>query len=595
MFQKRQILTVFLVALLLFCFTASAAETDPLPIGSEPPADGVDVGSAPPGAISNKPESSVLTGRTANEIVSMMGLGFNIGNTFDATGGTLKDHETRWGNPAVTQKLVDAIYDAGFDTVRLPVTWMDFISKDGTYTIDPEYLARVKEVVDYCYNDNLFVIINAHHESWINISDLDVSYKQVGEELNAVWTQIATYFANYDQHLIFEGMNEPRMANTNEEWTGKGEAYSAVNYLNQIFVNAVRSNGLGNNNERCLMVTGYAAQSSLNILRSIALPTYNGNPVNNLIVSVHSYTPYEFCLTDKKKNFSLTSGSDTGSVNTVFRDINDIFLKYGIPVIMGETGATNSGGNTEARVNWAYYTSKTAASYGVPIILWDNGAGGSSGGECHRYIDRKTGNLTFPEIIDALKRGQSEASRGSMVHITDPNPALDPTSEGRNLTYMMNGRTIGSGTSGAPSVNAPEGMRFLGWYTRPDYLPGSEFNGKTVPATTSTVYAKLGLSSYKKYKTTLTPAALPVIEPRDTRPSPTPTPTPSPTPTETPVVTETVTPSPTGIPSPTATPDGSSVSDNPVTLPIILALIMCLIMIGMGVFLVIRGIRNRHK
>ena len=112
--------------------------------------------------------AETLTGKTSNEIVSMMNLGYNIGNTFDATGGTLEKHETMWGNPKVTQEFVDAIYDAGFNTIRLPITWMDFISKDGTYTIDPGYLARVKEVVDYCYNDGFFVIINAHHEGWIN-------------------------------------------------------------------------------------------------------------------------------------------------------------------------------------------------------------------------------------------------------------------------------------------------------------------------------------------------------------------------------------------------------------------------------------------
>ena len=358
------------------------------------------------------PGGNELTGKSSTEIVGMMELGFNIGNTFDASGGTVKTRESQWGNVAVTQAFVDAIYDAGFNTVRLPITWSGFIANDGQYTINPDYLARIKEVVDYCYNDGLFVIINAHHEPWINRKDLDTAYLEVAEELNAVWAQVATYFANYDQHLIFEGMNEPRMAGTAGEWNGNADAYYAVNYLNQVFVNAVRSTNLGHNDERCLMIPGYAASSSSEIMRSIAIPTYNGEAVTNLIVSVHSYTPYEFCLTDTRNNF--INGLDTGSIDSVFRDIYTQFIQNNIPVVIGETGATNSGDNTEARAAWAEYTAQKAASYGIPIILWDNGAAGKSGGECHSYIKRRTNEVVFPEIFEALKKGWNSVKRGAI-------------------------------------------------------------------------------------------------------------------------------------------------------------------------------------
>ena len=358
------------------------------------------------------PGGSELTGKSSAEIVGMMELGFNIGNTFDASGGNVQTRESQWGNVAVTQEFVDAIYDAGFNTVRIPITWYGFIADDGSYTINPDYLARIKEVVDYCYNDGLFVIINAHHEPWINRKDLNTAYKEVAEELNAVWAQVATYFANYDQHLIFEGMNEPRMAGTDGEWNGNADAYYAVNYLNQVFVNAVRSTGLGHNGERCLMIPGYAASSSSEIMRTVAIPTYKGQAVENLIVSVHSYTPYEFCLTDNRNNF--INGLDTGSIDSVFRDIYTTFVQNGIPVVIGETGATNSGDNTEARVAWAEYTAQKAASYGIPIILWDNGAAGKSGGECHSYIKRRTNEVLFPEIFEALKRGWNSVKRGAI-------------------------------------------------------------------------------------------------------------------------------------------------------------------------------------
>ena len=319
------------------------------------------------------------------------------------------------------------------------------------------------------------------------------------------------------------------------------DAYYAINYLNQVFANTIRSNGLGHNDERCLMVTGYAAQSSSNIMKSITLPTYKGKTVNNLIISLHSYTPYEFCLTDKKKTFSLTSSSDIGNVKAVFRDIHDAFLRYGIPVIMGETGATNSGNNKDARVNWAYYTSKMAAYYGIPIILWDNGAGGSSGGECHQYINRRANNsITFPEFFEALHRGQEEATRGGYVNLIDSPFPVNAATDGR-----------------------------------------------------------AAFTSLTPYKTSLTPAALPVIEPRDTRPTPTPSPTP--TPTETPTVTPTAAPTEaaptesavTVTPTPGAATDGESSTNMLAVIGAILGLIGCAFIVGFGFYLIFRGFKKR--
>ncbi len=147
-----------------------------------------------------------LTGLSAKDIVDDMGLGWNLGNTFDATGGNranIYSQETSWGNPKVTPELIKAVHDRGFRTIRIPVTWNNHIIKDGSYTINPEFLARIKEVVDYAYDLDMYIILNVHHEAWVNVKDLDKSYAKVGEELEAVWAQIADYFADYDQHLIF--------------------------------------------------------------------------------------------------------------------------------------------------------------------------------------------------------------------------------------------------------------------------------------------------------------------------------------------------------------------------------------------------------
>lgn len=357
-------------------------------------------------------------GKTAWEITDMMGVGWNIGNTFDATGFNARDiygHEESWGNPRVTKELIDSVAAAGFKTVRIPITWMNEVSYDGNYTIRAEFLARIKEVVDYAYDNGLFVIINVHHENWVNRKDLDKEYREVGVELAAIWRQLADYFADYDQHLIFEAMNEPRMAGTPIEWTGNEDGYAAVNYLDQVFADAVRSNGKGQNDERCLMIPQYAASCSSNVMSALSLPTYNGEVVNNLIVSVHSYTPYDFCLSDKSADFDINNSSHTGGIDAVFTSINNLFLSKGIPVVMGETGATNTKDNTEARERWAAYTASKAASFGVPIAIWDNGAYGNSGGECHAWVNRGSGEWNYPTVVAALINASNETEWGSAL------------------------------------------------------------------------------------------------------------------------------------------------------------------------------------
>lgn len=365
-----------------------------------------------------------LNGKTAAEIVAEMGIGYNIGNTLDATGYNVHNiygHETSWGNPVIDQALLQRIKDAGFDTVRIPITWYRHVSKDGTYTIDPAFMARVKEVVDYAYACDLYVIINMHHEAWINVSTLDKDYEQIGVQLSAMWKQVAEAFADYDQHLIFEGMNEPRMAGTSLEWTGNKAGFDAVNYLTQVFVDAVRTDAKGNNGERCLMIPGYAASSSAQAMAAIKLPMINGETAENLIVSVHCYSPYDFCLSDNQKTFDPENKGHTSSIDSVFENVERFFLNRGIPVVIGETGATNTDHNTAERAKWAYYMGSKAAAYGVPIVIWDNGHDGASGGECHMWLRRKVNEkvasqsepIPYPELIEQLMAGAASVEWGS--------------------------------------------------------------------------------------------------------------------------------------------------------------------------------------
>ena len=364
-------------------------------------------------------KQDLLTGKTAKEITSQMGMGWNLGNTMDATGGSrtsVSSQETSWGNPITTPELIKAIHDRGFKTIRIPTTWMNFISKDGTYTIDPKFMARVKEIVDYAYDLDMFIILNLHHESWVNIKTLDKDYPKVATELEAVWTQIADAFADYDQHLIFEAMNEPRMPGTDHEWDGVQSAYNAVNYLNQVFAYTIRSNGKGYNSERCLMIPGYAASSNDNVLKSISIPTFEGEPVKNIIISTHCYSPYNFCLSDENMTFDPESRADTSSIDILFNTLEEQFLFNDIPVVIGETGATNKD-NTEEREKWARYMGLKCYEYGIPIIIWDNGHNGNSGGECHAWINRRTCTWNYPTVVDNLFFGSEAREWGEQTDI----------------------------------------------------------------------------------------------------------------------------------------------------------------------------------
>lgn len=359
-----------------------------------------------------------LTGLTANEIVARMGLGWNLGNTFDAHHGNTWDvysQEQSWGNPKVTPELIHKVKEAGFKTIRIPVTWYPQLSKDGNYTIKPAFLARVKEVVDWAYAEGMFVIINVHHEDkWLNVKNLDTDYEKIGVQLAAIWRQIADCFANYDQHLIFEGMNEPRMKDTPSEWNGSAAGYAAVNYLNQVFVNTIRTDSKGHNDERALMIPGYAASSTSVAMKAIELPQWQGKQAENLIVSVHCYTPIDFCLRDTQTKFYRILPTYTTEIDMIFYTIKDLFLKKGIPVVIGETSATNKD-NTQAREQWAFHMGKQSSTYGVPIVIWDNGHNGNSGGECHAWIDRRGEKISPHEtVLNALFEGAASVEWGYM-------------------------------------------------------------------------------------------------------------------------------------------------------------------------------------
>ena len=349
----------------------------------------------------------------AMAFLKSMGVGWNLGNTFDSFvdganwfHGTDLDIETVWGNPKTSEALIVALHDAGFGTIRIPTSWHEHVDQD--FTIGEAWLGRVQEVVDYAIGQGMHVILNTHHDVYPEFyyptsENMETSEKYIA----AIWTQLAARFADYDDHLIFESMNEPRMKDTGNEWYFNPtsiecqDAAACINRLNQVFVDTVRASG-GNNADRYLMVPGYDAAPENALNEFFALPTDTAD--NRIIVSVHAYTPYAFALQDGgDKTFTLGSNNQTSEINRFITSLYNTYISQGIPVVIGEFGARDKGGNLQERVNFAAFYSAAASARNIPCCWWDNGAF-SGNGELFGLINRRTCEWTYPQIPEAITR-----------------------------------------------------------------------------------------------------------------------------------------------------------------------------------------------
>lgn len=340
--------------------------------------------------VSQTHQNDPMNAVSAWELVADMKIGWNLGNTLDATGGSGVDSEISWlPNPVKTDEfMIKSVKDQGFNVLRLPVSWGNHMSDD--YTVDPEWMDRVQEVVNYGIDNGMYVILNTHHEEWYMPTEENLDHDL--EEIEALWKQIAERFKGYDEHLIFEGLNEPRLRGTGQEWTGTNDARAIVNQYEKKFVETVRATG-GNNADRCLMITGYAASSARENLAAIELPEDS----DKLIISVHAYLPYSFALDTKGTDVYKSVDS---SITDLFKNLDDLFLSKGLPVIVGEFGSVNKD-NLEDRVQCAKDYLTTASSYGIPCVWWDNYARFGAG-ENFGLFDRAEYSWYFPDLMKAM-------------------------------------------------------------------------------------------------------------------------------------------------------------------------------------------------
>ncbi len=299
----------------------------------------------------------------SSELVKEMKTGWNLGNTMDATGNPSVGAETQWQPTLTSIQLITFLKDSGFNVLRVPVSWGEHM--DENYKVDEAWMNRVREIVDYGIANDMFVILNTHHEEWYFPSEENKA--QDLEQLKALWGQIAEEFKNYDEHLIFEGLNEPRQRGTANEWNGgNDEGRRIVNEYAKAFYETVRNSG-GNNAKRHLMITGYAASSNRITMSQIWLPEND----DKVIVSVHAYLPYSFAL--DTKGTDVFDDTNKGEIDNLFINLYDIFTSKGIPVIIGEYGSVNKQ-NLEERIECVTYYLEKAKEQNIPCIWWDNNA-----------------------------------------------------------------------------------------------------------------------------------------------------------------------------------------------------------------------------
>ncbi|MGN0618915.1 MAG: glycoside hydrolase family 5 protein [Ruminiclostridium sp.] len=345
------------------------------------------------------PKTGEMRDISSAELVKDMGIGWNLGNTLDVCAADRdgdgkvneapaegeKVDETLWGNPKATKELFESLKEDGFGAVRIPITWRDHLDENNI--IDPEWMDRVQEVVDYAVDSGLYAIINIHHDggsdekfgAWVGTAASD--FDTFSERYVSVWEQICERFRDYSDYLVFESMNEVGFDGMSQK-----KAYGLLTEINQLFVDTVRKSG-GNNEKRHLLIAGYWTDIESCCNSMFTMPE---DPENRMILSVHYYTPWQFCTTNIQNEWG--SDAEVSQMENLIGKLNTKFVEKGIPVIIGEYAA--SGNDKSSCVFFIEKLVKLCADYGIAPFYWDNGG----------QVDRTTYKWRTPEFLEAMQR-----------------------------------------------------------------------------------------------------------------------------------------------------------------------------------------------
>jgi endoglucanase len=355
-------------------------------------------------------------GSDAVQLAAKIKLGWNLGNSLEATGG-----ETKWGNPKASKAFIDLVKQSGFNAVRIPCSFNQYMANSATAQLQTEWLDRVKEVVQYCVDNDMYVILNIHWDGgWLENNCTTAKQDENNAKQKAFWEQIATHLRDFDEHLLFASANEPNVSNATQ--------MAVLLSYHQTFIEAVRSTG-GRNSYRVLVIQGPTTDIETTNTLMTTLPT--DNIANHLMVEIHYYTPWNFCgmtedtawgnmfyywgagnhsTTDTSRN--PTWGEET-TVNTNFGLMKAKFVDKGIPVVLGEYSVVHRSSLTgdaltlhlASRAYFLKYVTQQAKANGILPFYWDNGATGNNG--CALF-DRSANSVFDQQALDALVQGASK-------------------------------------------------------------------------------------------------------------------------------------------------------------------------------------------
>lgn len=369
-----------------------------------------------------------------SQIVEAMGPGWNLGNQLESVTDNVPE-ETNWGNPVITEKLIQSVKAAGFKSIRIPVSYFAKIDDDKDYTIDSKWLDRVQEVVNYCIKNDLYAVINIHGDGYNTIDGgwllcNGKNQTEIKKKYKKVWKQIAERFKNYDEHLLFESMNEEFDGSYSEP---NKEYYQNINDYNQIFVDTVRKTG-DNNTKRWLIIPGWNTNIDYTAGDyGFKLPTdqYRDKSIDKeeqrIMISVHYYSPWDFCggencvITQWGNEADDPSKTSTTCDETYMKNqlnlMKTTFADKGYPVFIGEYGSIDKTSyDSENEYYRAYFARKLcqlSRKNGCIPMYWDNGYNGVHG---FGLFDRTTCEVTQPVIIDAIMEGFGQkASQNSTL------------------------------------------------------------------------------------------------------------------------------------------------------------------------------------
>lgn len=436
----------------------------------------------------------------AAETAHYMAPGWNLGNTLEAgnnannfTNNAGTSNETSWQPTRTSQAVIDLVKQSGFKSVRIPCSWvMGHITDKENMTIDPAWLARVKEIVDYCVKDGLYVVLNDHWDGgWMEYDGFTTgaNVNEKKEQLRKLWTNIASAFRDYDGHLIFAGLNEPGVGGSSSSASGtlmvnqystdtnaKEKAFAdRILEYEQTFIDAVRSTG-GNNANRVLVVQGPKV-SAENTAKFFDVSKLNDTASKRIMVEIHNYDPYQFCQMTEDASWgkmqyywnghapARASSDRIGSANTQrtiqnsFNTLKTTFVDKGFPVIVGEYGATartlsasqgNQAKHNESRQYWFNFSTDYAMEAGCVPFAWDINNGGA------KIIDRAALKVGDEYDLDGIMEGAAAARTAYNTIYPEPSTTNGIRSvsikeiKGNNV-YDLNGRVVGHSLDGLSS------------------------------------------------------------------------------------------------------------------------------------------------